>query len=146
MECAFYTRDAGKTTLCTTESVRGRGLILVIDDDRSIRITSKCLLESLGYNVMLAKNGAEGIRKYNERYEDIDMVILDMIMPGMHGDEVFMQLKEINPECKAIIISGIVKREQLPAFFEVGLKGFIEKPFDAVALSELVSKVIHNHV
>lgn len=142
MESAFYTKARGKTTLHTRETVKGKGLILVVDDDRSIRITTKCVLESLGYYVILAKDGLSGVKKYAERHEEIKMVILDMVMPNMEGDEAFLRMKEINPECDAIVISGHLKKEQLYHLFDDGVKGFIEKPFDPVALSELVSEVI----
>lgn len=145
MKCAaFYTKDIGKTVLNTTEPKRGNGLILVVDDDRSIRITSKGVLEALGYNVILAKDGLDGLTKYEERHEEINLVILDMVMPHMKGDEAFEKMKAINPNCKAIIISGHIKEEQLNHLFGDGIKGFIEKPFDVIALSELVNIVIYN--
>lgn len=144
MECAFYTRDAGKTVLDSGEPIRGKGLILVVDDDRSIRITSKGVLEALGYNVMLAKDGLDGVTKYEERHDEIHMVILDLVMPRMKGDKAFQRMKEINPHCKAIVISGHIKEDSLDELFGDGVKGFIEKPFDVVALSELVNEVIMN--
>lgn len=119
---------------------------MVVDDDSSIRLTSKCLLESLGYHVLLAEDGSEAVDIYREKHASIDMVILDLKMPRMNGDEAFTHLMEIDSECKAIIVFGNYQKEQVSQLYEKGLKGFIEKPLHVVTLSKLVSEIVLNTI
>lgn len=142
MSNVYYTKGAQKTSIDTHTPIKGKGLILVVDDDRSIRITSKCLLETLGYRVMLASDGKEALEKFENSSETIAMVILDLKMPIMNGDETFFHLRKIDPQCKAIIVSGHHPKQLLAELFEKGLKGFIEKPLHVLTLSQLVHEVL----
>lgn len=146
MEKAYYTKDYGKTVLDTDIKVHGSGTILLVDDDFFIRITSERLLENLGYSIIPAIDGIEALKIYQQQSSEIDLIILDMVMPIMRGDEVFRKLRQINPECKVILMSGIIKKPQLHELLHEGASGFISKPFDVATMSTLIHKVIMNKV
>lgn len=119
----------------------GTGRILLIDDEEFIRFTGKVMLKRLGYEVVLAENGLEGVKIYS-RDKNFKLVITDMIMPKMNGTETFYKLKEINNECKVLISSGFAKDENLEKLYADGLKGFISKPFRTVELSNAVKNAL----
>lgn len=146
MEKAYYTSKGGKTYPEIDGAVSGTGTILLADDDFFIRMTSERLLEGLGYTVLAACDGIEAINMYRAQQNEIDLVILDLVMPVMRGDETYLKLKEIDPDCKVILMSGVIKEHELQELFDSGAKGFINKPFDVVAMSILIQKVVTEKV
>ncbi|MDA3812287.1 MAG: PocR ligand-binding domain-containing protein [Spirochaetaceae bacterium] len=125
-------------------SSSGHGTILFVDDEEINRILGKELLESLGYEVKLASNGKEGIDLYRKNIKNIDVVILDMIMPEMNGREAFVKLRKINKKSKVIISSGYTSDGNIDKLIESGLDGFIQKPYKISELSLLLTKIL-NH-
>ncbi|MGL1934501.1 MAG: PAS domain S-box protein [Fibrobacterales bacterium] len=121
---------------------KGVGQVLFVDDEEFIRVTGKYSLEDMGYKVILAENGLEALEIFKQQYQEIDLVIMDMIMPEMNGRETFIKMKEIDTHCKVIISSGFTKDENLSELNEAGLAGFIQKPFREDELSKLLSKVM----
>ncbi len=121
---------------------RGNGVILVIDDEEIIRITAKAMLEYMGYQVITAIDGIEGVDIYKKDKNIISLVILDMIMPKMSGEDCFYKLKEINSQIKVILSSGFSREGDIKKMLNDGLKGFIKKPFNSADLSEIVSNVL----
>jgi two-component system cell cycle sensor histidine kinase/response regulator CckA len=121
---------------------RGHETILIIDDEESnARVTGE-LLERVGYRVLTANNGMEGAAIFKKRKEEISLVILDMIMPGMTGKETFEVLKEIEPAVRVILSSGYSLNGQAREIMEQGCRGFIQKPFDIMRLSEKIGEVL----
>lgn len=126
-----------------TESlIQGNGTILIIDDEELIRITASGLLESLGYKVLQAENGVEGIEVFTRNQSEIDLIILDMIMPIMGGRETFSKIREINQSIPILIASGFAKEADLIALKSQGIAGFLQKPFRMAEISEKVNKAI----
>ena len=119
--------------------IHGRGCILVIDDEEIMRITAMELLQYLGYKVLLAANGREGIEIFKKEKNCIDLVLLDMVMPVMNGRECFMELKKIDPEARIVISSGFVLDEKISEMDGAGLAGFIRKPFQASELGKVIA-------
>ena len=124
------------------ELITGEGRILVIDDEEVIRISVGSMLEELGYNVILAENGEEGLKIYREKKADIDLVILDMIMPVMNGKETFFELKKVNPDCKIIVATGFAKDRDVDLLFENGLSDAMVKPYRFFRLSFKVAAIL----
>ncbi len=120
----------------------GTGQILLIDDEKIIRKTGKGMLEEMGYKVITAKNGKEGVDVYRNMYKEIDIIIMDMIMPEMNGREAFLKMKEINKNCKVIIASSFAKKEVLDELDKADLSGFISKPFNYPEMGKLISEVL----
>ncbi|MDA3811485.1 MAG: response regulator [Spirochaetaceae bacterium] len=136
--------DEAVNNVQTEESVlAGVGQILIVDDEELIRVTGKYLLEELGYTVLLAENGLEAVEIFKRKNSEIDLVIMDMIMPQMNGSEAFNKLREIDKNCKVIISSGFTKDENLDELKKSGLAGFIQKPFRDYELSKLIAKVLN---
>ena len=123
--------------------VMGEGGILLVDDEDVITDVGKEILELLGYRVFIAKSGHEAIEIYNVRRGEIDLVILDMIMPGMGGGETFDVLKSINPHIKVILSSGYSIDVRPIKMLERGCGGFIQKPYSMNTLSQKVKEVLN---
>ncbi len=86
--------------------LKGEGGILIVDDDDKIVYVSTRLIDRMGYKTFNAGNGKKAIEVYKANMDKIDIVILDMIMPGMNGGDTFDRLKEINPDVKVLLSSG----------------------------------------
>jgi len=125
--------------------VRGRGTILLIDDEEMIVDVGQELLRELGYKVVVAKSGSEAIEAYKKKYPQIDLVIMDMIMPGMGGGEAYDRLKQINPEVKVLLSSGYSVDGQATKILDRGCDGFIQKPFNMKQLADKIRSIIGNN-
>jgi len=129
-----------KNSRSSDEVISGKGLILLVDDEEINRISGKHLLEEMGYSVICADNGLNAIDIFKNRSDEIDFVIMDMIMPEMSGREAFIEFKKIDTDCKVIIASGFTKDENLYEMRELGLCGFISKPYSNIELSKLIAQ------
>ncbi|MFZ2187957.1 MAG: PAS domain S-box protein [Candidatus Moraniibacteriota bacterium] len=126
-----------------TDIQKGHERVLLIDDEDMIIEVGKELLSHLGYTVFTAKNGQDAIDFYREN-TDIDLVILDMIMPGMQGGEVFDFLRKINPAATIILSSGYSLKGAAMRIMKRGCNGFIQKPFTLSELSLKIREVLDN--
>ncbi|MEA3545178.1 MAG: response regulator, partial [Thermodesulfobacteriota bacterium] len=122
--------------------IRGCGNILVVDDEATIRMTAQETLESLGYTVIVANNGREGLALFKQEADSIDLVFMDMIMPEMNGEESFYAMRKINPAVKVLLASGFSRGADIEQLKAEGLQGFIPKPYTAVALSRAVATIL----
>ncbi|MEE8553042.1 MAG: response regulator, partial [Desulfobacterales bacterium] len=122
--------------------LKGSETILLVDDEDMIVDVAQGILKLLGYNVLTAKGGKEAIQAYKKNQDKIDMVILDMIMPDMNGGEVYVKLKEIDPDIKVLLASGYSLNEQASAILERGCNGFIQKPFNMMDISEKIREIL----
>ncbi|MCJ7772369.1 MAG: response regulator, partial [Desulfobacterales bacterium] len=113
-----------------------------VDDENTIIEVGQQLLEILGYKVILTKSGRETIDVYQKEKEKIDLIILDMVMPGMSGGDTYDKLKEINPDVKVLLSSGYGLNGQAEKILERGCKGFIQKPFNLEELSKKIREVL----
>jgi CheY-like chemotaxis protein len=118
------------------------GTILIVDDEHFVRETADKMLRSLGYSVMTAESGQEAVARYIHSREIINLVLIDMIMPGMDGTETFIKLKEVNPEVKVILSSGYTLDRDAQKLVDEGLAGFIQKPFNLRALTKTIAEVM----
>lgn len=143
-------KDAEIVKKKSREIKKGKGTILVMDDDKHVRDTLKRILEHLGYSVVDAENGSQVISLYTNAMESgskFDLVILDLTIPGgENGGQVFQHLLEYDPLLNAVIYSGYGVSEKYSNLIQMGLKGFVKKPFDVVELSELLEKLITSSV
>ncbi|CAB5082239.1 PAS/PAC sensor hybrid histidine kinase [Olavius algarvensis associated proteobacterium Delta 3] len=125
--------------------VPGAGTVLLVDDEQMVLEVGRKMLERLGYAVIVAGDGSEAIELYTSKRHRIDLVILDMIMPGMSGKEVFAAIKGENPEIKVILSSGYSMNEQVNEIMDIGCRGFLQKPFSLASLSAKVKEVMEGH-
>jgi|GEM_PF-1962175 len=127
----------------SAELPRGSGLVLVIDDEDIMRQSAQSILEECGYRVILAGDGEEGVRLYKENRDDVTLVLLDMVMPKKSGKEAFMELKAFDPSVKVILSSGFRQDDRVSAIINMGVAGFLQKPYTAAKLAEAVHQVLY---
>lgn len=125
--------------------VAGRGRILVVDDEEVIRSTASALLDNLGYEVLLAEDGQHGLEIFRRQHASIDLVIMDMIMPKMNGQECFFAMKAIQPDVKVIFSSGFSRDTDLGELNKDDLKGFLRKPYTTTQLSKAIVLALENY-
>ena len=118
--------------------------ILLVDDETSVRAVTKSILEGHGFNILTAENGAEAIKIFNENYETIHAVFLDLTMPRMSGEECYKALRKIQPDLKVIIMSGFYKEDALKRYTLDGITGFIQKPFNRDKLNTLLHTILES--
>lgn len=122
----------------TKRIMAGQGTILLVDDEEMIIEIGQQMLAHLGYSVLTAESGQEAIKTYSESKETISLVILDMIMPQMNGEETFEGLQSADPDVKIVLSSGYNIDEKTTALLNRGAIGFIQKPFNMNQLSETI--------
>ena len=120
----------------------GCGRVLVVDDEEVMRLTARAILEDLGYQVILAENGRDAIDSYTGLQGEIDLIILDMVMPVMNGRDCFAALRKIDRNVKVILSSGFTREEDLQEMKMAGLDAFVRKPYRANTLSQVVHDVL----
>ena len=116
--------------------------ILVVDDEQGLREMLTEILEGKEYRVITASNGIDAVKKYQSHCEEIDMVISDLGMPLMGGEEVFNKLVEINPEVKVVFMTGYLEESSRNGILSRGVKNIIHKPFRIEEILECVSDVL----
>jgi two-component system cell cycle sensor histidine kinase/response regulator CckA len=122
---------------------RGQEILLLVDDEAMVLQVSQELLEMLGYTVISARGGREALELYRAHRDEIDMVIIDLIMPDMGGGETYDQLREINPHVKVLLSSGYSIDGQASEIMKRGCDGFIQKPFKARELSQMIRDILN---
>ena len=128
------------------EDLRGSGTVLVIDDDPHVRELCRDLLVLLGYSVLSAADGSEGIKIFRELKDRISVVIIDMIMPKIGGGEVYEILKAIEPDVRVILSSGYSPEgiSGIDALLDKGVRRFIQKPFSRLSLGRAVKEALQD--
>jgi len=121
----------------TTPPVAGK-TILLVDDEKIILDVGGQMLVRLGHAVLTAETGRAAIEIYQDNAEEIDLIILDMILPSMNGSEIYDRLKEIDPDVDVILSSGYSLDGQAAQILSRGCRGFIQKPF---TLDDLARKI-----
>jgi CheY-like chemotaxis protein len=117
-------------------------LILLVDDEMEIAELASAMLTDEGYRVILARDGFEALKIYQQIGTQIGLIILDFFLPVMDGDAVFDELRALNPEVVVVLSSGFAEQSKLGAMLAQGLKGFIPKPYTAEKLLEQVRSTI----
>ncbi|MEX2262582.1 MAG: PAS domain S-box protein [Bryobacteraceae bacterium] len=124
------------------EDLRGKGRILVIEDEESVRRVVRFALERYGYEVLLAGDGRAGVEVFQENASQIELVLLDMTMPGMSGEETFGVLKKIRADIPIMVTSGYDEAETIRRFAGRGVTEFIHKPYTGAQLARKVKSVL----
>lgn len=117
---------------------KGRGTILVVDDERTIRGVAQRMLERAGFRVLLAEDGRQAAEVFREHAGEIAAVLLDLTMPRMGGEEAYRELRRVRPDVRVLMMSGYNEFEIQARFAGKGLAGFLQKPFKS---EELLAKL-----
>ncbi len=126
------------------EVAKGRGTILVVDDEEIIATVTAEMLEQLGYRVLTARSGAEALELYGRHRDEIDLVIMDMIMPGMSGGEAIERILALNPKASIILSSGYSLNGMAKEVLNKGARAFLQKPFRMDTLSQKVKEILNS--
>jgi len=113
-------------------------MILIIDDEETVRSLAKEILEKYGYRTLLASDGEEGVALFRKNRSKVKLVIIDMIMPKLNGLETYQVITKIDPDAKAVLSTGYDHSERVKEILDSGVKGFIKKPYN---VRELLSQV-----
>ncbi len=116
------------------ESSRASGTVLVIEDEEGIRYLARHILERAGYQVLLAQDGRQGVEIFREHGLDIALVLLDLSMPLLTGEETLAELRRLRPDVPVILMTGYCEAEVAERFGNQPPTGFVQKPFDASRL------------
>ena len=116
----------------------GAGTVLLVDDELSVRESTGNLLKELGFNVLVAENGEQGLQAFATHVNDIVAVILDLTMPRLSGGEVFEQIRRLRPQLPVLLSSGYNEENTMERFAGKGLAGFLQKPF---SINDLAAKL-----
>jgi two-component system cell cycle sensor histidine kinase/response regulator CckA len=116
--------------------------ILVVDDEAVIRNLAKNILTREGFEVMVAEGGRQACEVFEKQKEKIDLVILDLIMPGMDGKETYRRIAEVSPDVPVIFVTGYTANMPSPETLSEGKTGFVQKPYDIDALIKEVERVL----
>ncbi len=124
-----------------TSTLKGKTVLIVDDEDLVRQVISK-MIEFLGGETILAKDGLECLTKFKENIDKIDIVFLDLTMPGLSGYEVFREIKKIKENIKVILMSGYNEQEISQKLVGRGFAGFIQKPFTIEKLIDTIRKIV----
>lgn len=120
----------------------GTETVLFIDDEPNIIEIGRDLIQSLGYNVLTAVNGDEALARFRQHRGSIDLVILDVVMPGMSGGELLEALKALDPNVRVLLCSGYSLNRQVREILQQGCHGFIQKPFKIRQLADELRSIL----
>ena len=123
--------------------VEGSAHILLVEDEEVVCDAATQMLNSLGYTTSVCRNGREAADLYQSKWQSIDLVILDLVMPIMGGKETFRALKDINPNVIVLLSSGYSLDGDAESIMAEGAQGFIQKPYRRALFSQKISKMLH---
>jgi PAS domain S-box-containing protein len=129
-------------TDATATAWRGRGTVLVVDDEEIVRKLATRMIEQIGFSVLTANDGEAAIGLYREHRDAIACVLLDLTMPKMDGAETFRELHRISPDVRVILTSGFSEEGATERFSDLGLAGFIQKPYQFDTLLETIRAAV----
>ena len=136
------TETVHQEPVITEALVMGNETILLVDDEMLILEVAEAMLERLGYQVIVANGGEQAVEIVTRTKSDLDLVILDLIMPGMDGGRTFEAIRKIRPNLPILLSSGYAINGQAHEIMEKGCNGFIQKPFNLSALSKKIREIL----
>lgn len=135
-------KEVQKVVTTVEEIIEGSGTALLVEDEDFILELGQDLLEAIGYRVLIARDGKEAVEVYEKNLDDIDIVVLDMVMPNMGGGEAYDRMRKINPDIKVLLSSGYSIDGEATEILERGCNAFIQKPFNMKDLSQAIRKIL----
>jgi len=137
------TKTKKETLQQAREPLKGRGeMLLLVDDEKEIRLLAKRVLENNGYKVLLAENGGEALKIFRKMSGELSLVVLDMIMPETDSEEVFARMRAIKEDIKVLVSTGYSGNDKTDRMLKSGLKGIIQKPYNVDVLLSYVRNTI----
>jgi two-component system cell cycle sensor histidine kinase/response regulator CckA len=134
--------QAAPPTRSSLGAWQGMGTVLLVDDEDSVRTLGARMLERIGFQALVASDGQEALELYQVRQEEIVLVLLDLTMPYMDGEEAFRHLRRLDPQVRVVMTSGYTEIEMAPRFTGQRLCGFLQKPYTLEALTQCLREVL----
>ena len=141
LPCAEGPADVIAAAAPVSDGWRGTGTALVVDDEETVRVTTARMLEALGFAAQLADHGRTGVEMFAATPEVFTLVVLDLTMPHMDGEEAFHKITALRPGVRVLLMSGFNEQEAIARFTGKGLAGFLQKPFTLDALREKLQQI-----
>jgi len=135
-------RASPKSKVREGKLIVGKGRVLLVDDEKGVIDVCSEMLETLGYEVIVAESGFKAIHVLKND-PTIDLIILDMVMPEMSGFETYGEIRKISPDIRVLVCSGYSKEDEIRQMIERGCDDYIFKPFDVAMLSEKLQGVFN---
>ena len=124
--------------------ITGQGCVLIVDDEKGVIDVCREMLETLGYEVLVAENGDQAVSAVEKDPSGIDLMILDMVMPGMNGPKTYEAVRKVNSDLRVLVCSGYARKGEIQEMIEKGCDDFILKPFDIIKLSRKLESIFNN--
>jgi PAS domain S-box-containing protein len=121
---------------------RGEGTVLLVDDEETVRTVGTEMLTELGFKVLQANDGKEALQLYQSKQEQIALVLMDLNMPRLNGEEAFHEMRRIDAQVRVILSSGFSEQEVTQKFLGQGLAGFVQKPYSLDTLRDALSRLL----
>lgn len=121
---------------------RGDGTILVVDDEQQVRMITELMLNQFGFRVLTAEDGAAGVRVFGAHADEIDLVIMDLTMPKLSGEQAFVEMRKLKPNARIVLTSGYNESEAVGRLSASGVTAFLQKPFELEQLLSTVRKAL----
>ncbi len=113
--------------------------VLLVDDDKGVLVAAEIMLGELGLEVVSASSGKKAVEKYAELRDEACLVILDLVMPGMGGEETLAELRKIDPKVRVVLASGMSQKNSRDKYKGLGAAAFLEKPYQLESLEKLMA-------
>ena len=142
--CETSALETGDAEEGATTEWQGSGTILVVDDVDTVRSTAKMMLERLGFTVLTADDGRRGVEVFRDHADEIVLVLLDLTMPHMGGEDAFREMRRIRSDVRVILSSGYDEQEAVNRFAGKGLAAFLQKPYRVATLIAKLREVLES--
>ncbi|MCL4216497.1 MAG: PAS domain S-box protein [Candidatus Hydrogenedentes bacterium] len=136
-----HVSEEAKAAPALSESLGG-GTALIIDDEEAVRAVASRILEYINMKVYTAEDGQDGVDMFKQHADEIDIVLLDMTMPKLSGEEVFREIRRIRPDVAVLLSSGYNEQDATAHFAGKGLAGFIQKPYSPRDLIQMIETIL----
>jgi CheY-like chemotaxis protein len=117
--------------------------VLLVEDEEAVRESTRAMLEASGFSVLIAADGREAVQIFRQSSEQISLILLDMTMPYLDGEETFRELRNIRSDVRALLTSGYSQQIATNRFAGKGLAGFIQKPYSFTELQRAVRRALN---
>ncbi len=134
--------ESTETEEAQVKAAASKPSVLLVDDEETVRSVAKRMLERMGLEVVIARDGSEALDTFRANPMRFDLVLLDMTMPNMGGEECLRELRNLRPDVRTILSSGFTEPKSLTELGEGARTGFLQKPYDRGQLTELVSSML----
>ncbi|MES2694218.1 MAG: response regulator, partial [Verrucomicrobiota bacterium] len=135
LPCASVAAEPAPGAAYSPAAWQGRGTVLVVDDDETVRSTAAAMLKKLGFDVALVADGCEAVEVFRGTPERFTLVLMDLTMPHLDGRQAFAELRRLRADVRVVLMSGFSEEEAISQFTGKGLAGFLQKPFQHEDLS-----------